>query len=184
MKRSLPLILLAGVLLLPGALAGETHQIDVIAHEEPADCVDDEGPCLSIPADAWSLVSEGDELEVTFENNGTQPHGLGLVQGDLADETNGTAPEDAFLLVDAIEPGERIQANATVPNGTDAVHLFCPVGDHEPDGMHLLRNVYPAGSVEEARERGPGLDHPDESPGAGLTGLIVALMAALTARAR
>jgi hypothetical protein len=183
----LELGLLAGLAVLACAgLAGaqSSHAVNVTANDDPEPCVQDTAPCFTVSN--WTLVEERDTLQVTVRNGGTQAHGLAVATGEqAAEEGNATPREAAFLEVDAVGPGATATATASVPDGTDTVHLFCPVDDHEEQGMHLTRNVYPNGSVAEGRQSGPGLGDPDDAPVpavAGLVGLVAGALALGTLR--
>jgi len=134
----------------PSALADkDVHEFRVIAHNDAANCVEDAEPCLEMPF-RHGLIEDTDRVRFTFENNGTQSHSLLVAPGEAADPANGTSPEDAFLSLGPIEPGQTAGEAAEVPNGTETLHVFCGVDDHEETGAHLSRNVHPGGSVQEA----------------------------------
>lgn len=180
--RPLALAALIAVVASAGAGLAEptTHEIDVLAHDEPDDCVADQAPCLAIADAGWSLVSERDELVVNFTNNGTQAHALAIAPGAAA-EDDPQPSEAAFLRLAPVDPGDSTRGRAQIPNGTDTAHLFCLDTDASEPCGNLTRNVYPAGSVEEGRQSGPGLGEPDETPldpGLGLLGLSLAGLAA------
>jgi hypothetical protein len=178
-------ILLAVVVLLVAAALSvhadrDVHDVRVVAHADAANCVKETEPCFEIP-EHGGLIEEDDRINVTFANNGSQRHALAIAPGEAADPANGTSPEDAFVFLGPIEPGENATAATSIPNGTDSMHLFCTVGDHEEDGMHELRNVFPGGSVQEAENETIG-DPGDESQAPlaaapSLTGLAIAALA-------
>lgn len=157
-----------------GQAAEEPRSVHVVVHDDAAPCMSEGAPCFEIVDDAWGLVSAGQRLHVVFENNASQAHALNIAAGDNASEQRTTNRSAAFAQLGPIEPGERTEATIEIPRGTDTAYLFCHVGDHEAEGLHLLRNVYPAGSVEEARKSGPGLDDPDETPAPFALALVAA----------
>lgn len=162
-----------------GVQAQDTHEVHVLVHDEATDCIADEAPCYEIVDDAWSLVSAGDTLELTFENNASAAHALNIAAGANASDERETNRSQAFAQLGPIEPGQTTEASAQIPPGTDTAYLFCHLGSHEAEGLNLLRNVYPAGSVEAGREGGPGLREPGESPTpTSATWVLVGLAAA------
>lgn len=177
MRLALALVALA--VLVPFAAVGgqaeESEQVRVVAHDDASHCVADRAPCYEIVGD-WSLVEAGSQLPVVFENNASSEHALDVAAGANASDDRDTNRSAAFAEIGPVAPGAEKRATIEIPSGTDTAYLFCHVDDHERQGLHLLRNVYPAGSVEEARETGPGLDDPNESS-IGL-GLALAAVAA------
>lgn len=170
----LTLVLLA----LPAQAAGEPTTIHVVVHDDPAPCPQDTAPCFEV--EGWSLVSEGDELEIIFENNASHAHTLAIVPWNLSsDEPGDTSTDDAFAELGPIDPGQSQQAVVTVPDGTDAAYLFCHLDDHEEQGLGETQNVYPAGAVEEGQHAGPGLGDPSSVPVDGLWILVPVLLATL-----
>lgn len=176
-KRWLPLLVLVGLLLAtPAALADENvHQRNVTAHDDAGPCVKDTAPCFAIEA-AHGLVEDTDRLTITFTNNGTQPHSLLLASAEAADPENGTPTDEAFLTLGPIDPGETVEATTEIPDGIAWIHLFCDVGDHEEQGMHETRNVYPGGSVQEAENQTIG-DPPEERIPSSAAATIAAIAA-------
>lgn len=186
-SRLLPAVLLVGLLIAaaPAVLADEdVHERHVTAHNDAANCVSDAEPCFDV-AESQGLIEDDDELVVTFENNGTQPHSLLLARAEDADPENGTPSDDAFLSLGPIEPGETVEATTEIPNGTEWIHLFCDVADHEEQGMHETRNVYPGGSVQEAENQTVGEPGGDQIPSASATAMVaLAIGAAVVADRR
>jgi hypothetical protein len=167
---------LAATMAAVGAHAEGNQTVQVVAHDDASTCVADRAPCYVIEGD-WSLVEAGSELVVSFENNASREHALNLAAGANASDERNTSRADAFAQLGPVDPGQTVEATVEIPLGTDTAYLFCHLGDHEAEGLHLLRNVYPPGSVEQARNRGPGLEDPNESP-APLAGLLAGLAAA------
>jgi len=158
----------------------DVHGMPVTAHDESSSCVQETAPCFAIGGDATGLIEDDDELALTFTNNGTSSHRLVIAPGAEADPGNGTPTEAAFVELGPIEPGESVEQTVAVPRGTDTLHLFCDVGDHEQQGMHLSRNVYPGDSVQKAENQtigDPGEDRIPSGPwialaALGATGLL------------
>lgn len=178
---------IALLLSLAGAVqaAEQSREIHIVAHDDASNCVADEAPCYADPGYTWRLVSAGSQLEITFENNASTEHALNLAAGANASDEGDTNRSDAFATLGPIEPGETTTATVEVPLGTDTAYLFCHLGDHEAQGLHLDRNVYPAGAVEKGRQSGPGLDDPNDSPASLAVSLIgLAVAGFLLARTR
>lgn len=167
---------------IPSVADEEVHEIPVTANDEASPCVQDTAPCLAIET-VTGLIEDDDQLAVTFENNGTQPHSLLIAPGSSADPENGTPAGAAFVNLGPVEPGERAETTVAVPQGTDTLHIFCDEGDHEQRGMHLSRNVHPGGSVAEAENETIGPPGEDRIPmELGLAVLVLAVAAALVRR--
>jgi hypothetical protein len=166
----------------PATADRDRFEAQVVAHDDATNCVADEAPCYEIANDGWTLVEVNDTIDVTFENNASQPHALNIAPGSAEEDDANTSTEQAFLRIEPVQPGQTASASATLPAGTDTAYLFCHLDDHEAQGLHLLRNVHEENTVEKAEERGPGMGNPNESP--SVTPLVLVPIAALAALRR
>lgn len=183
--RGLALALLA-VLALAGTAGADqdVHEMPITAHGEASSCVQDTSPCLAVET-TTGLIEDDDRLDLSFANNGSQPHSLLIAPGSEADPENGTPAKAAFAELGPIDPGETVEVSVEVPGGTDTLHTFCDVGDHEEQGMHLSRNVHPGGSVQKAENETIGPPGDQGRIPLGLTAGIAALgLASVAARRR
>lgn len=151
MRKYLSVMLIVALVAVPAtaAQAEEPETVEIVVHDD-SDACREQAPCLEVVDNAWSGIYAGDEIHVVFENAASQAHGLAIVPGEAQDEERPTGTEDAFLAIDPIAPGETVEQTVRVPEGTDTAYLFCE--DHEDEGMHLLRNVYPADAKGEEGE--------------------------------
>lgn len=183
-KRVVLVILATSLALaVPAGADKDVHEMPVTAHDEATPCVQDTAPCLAIET-VTGLIEDDDQLALTFENNGTQPHSLLIAPGSSADAENGTPAEAAFVELGTIEPGESVEATVDIPEGTDTLHLFCAEEDHEQRGMHLSRNVHPGGSVAEAENETIGPPGEDRIPMGPSFAFAAFILAGLLARRR
>lgn len=142
MTKTLSVALVVAVFLVPAtAQASQDRPIEIAAHDDPGEC-GGSSACLVDVNHSWSSVYAGDEIEITFSNQGQQAYSLAIVPGEEKSKDGDTSPEHAFLDIGDVEPGESITRNATVPEGTETAYLF--VDERESEGMNLTRNVYPA----------------------------------------
>lgn len=152
MKGHLSLVLVATLLAVPATVQAEEPEIRIAAHDDPDACGGDP-PCLEDVDGSWGVVYAGDTIEVTFVNEGERTYALAIVPASERSQDGETGTGEAFLETGPVEPGETTTSAGTVPGGTDQAYLFEET--HESEGMHLVREVYPAESKYEGEPACP-----------------------------
>lgn len=177
------LLPVALVLLAAPVVAGQSGGSDepstmtVIA--QTSDCPEERELCYHTE-NASSRLEPGEEVTVTFRNEGQTDHSLYVANGSRADDGNRDTPASAaFANTGEIEPGSQTNLTVTVPDG-DALYLWCEVSDHEAQGMWT---AIPIGT---SNENATGPDQGADRTPLGPVGALIAIVSgvAVVARAR
>lgn len=172
-------LVLLGAPVVTGQSGGsdEPSRITVIA--QASDCPEERELCYHTENASGSL-EPGEEVTVTFRNQGQTDHSLYVANGSRADDGHRDTPASAALAnTGEVEPGSQTNLTVTAPNG-DALYLWCEVSDHEAQGMWT---TIPIGTSNE-NATGPN-QGADRTP-LGPIGAMIAIVSgvALVARAR
>lgn len=178
------LIPVALVLLAAPVVAGQADRSDepssrmtVIA--QTSDCPEDRELCYGTE-NAPSRLEPGEEVTVTFRNEGRTDHSLYVANGSRADDGHRDTPASAaFANTGQIEPGSQTNLTVTVPHA-GSLYLWCEVSDHEAQGMWTTIPI--GASSENATGPKQGADRTPPGP----VGAVLAIVSgvALVARAR
>lgn len=181
MRRIALSVIAATLVLAPVASAhAGTDHLTIVAKD--SGCASGESFCFEVTEGSLANVSAGDEVEITFKNEGSSVHNLYVAELSDADPDRKDTPEDvAIASTDDLDGGEETTLSFTAPDGADGLYLWCDVSGHEQLGM-WTDAPYSGGSAETS---GSSDDAQKGSPGAGLIGVAIAgLGAALLFRRR
>lgn len=196
-----------GLLLAPAAIAQDNQddesdaQITIVAPEECPDDTQtggdgdpmgdqdqnqnqdqnqtDSQQCLELEEGNLEDISEGDQVELTFENEQSQDATLHVANMSDADVGGDTDEQDAVASTSDVSQGEDDTTNFTAPADGDELYFW--VEDREEDGLYLTATGTQDGVGDDQRETEPADgfeddaqdDTQDDTPAPGL--LIVAL---------
>lgn len=186
-----------GLLLAPAAIAQDNQddesdaQITIVAPEECPDDTqtggdddpmgdqdqnqNDSQQCLELEEGNLEDISEGDQVELTFENEQSQSATLHVANMSDADVGGDTDEQDAVASTSDVSQGEDDTTNFTAPADGDELYFW--VEDREEDGLYLTATGTQDGAGDDDRETEPADgfedDAQDDTPAPGL--LIVAL---------
>lgn len=146
MRRSLvTAVLLAALLAAPAG----AHGLISLGLVVPATCPDGEA-CLTT-REAQPKLHAGETVDVNAYNDDEQRHRLHVADNASLDPTRAnTSTEHALVSSEPIEPGgSQALGELTIPDGAEALYVWCSVDDHEAAGEHLLVPVEPSHDGEE-----------------------------------
>jgi len=121
----------------------------------------------------------GDSVQLRFENEGTDTHGLWVAASEPLDGTN-ASPEEAIASIEEVPPGQTASVNFTVPDGAERLYLWDDGDDHEQQGESLrweLESASPGGNAGEVEDR-------TSTPSAGWLAFAVSSISAAILRIR
>lgn len=173
-------ITLAALLTAPLAAAqGGTTELTIVAPQS-SDCSDGKTYCFEVTEGSLSDISPGDEVTVTFKNEGQTVHNLYVTQSSNADPNNeDTSGDAAIASTEDLDQGEEATITFTAPE--DGTYFWCDVTGHEQMGMWLETSS--AGTSDDSAETSTSDGGQNSSPGVGVGALaIVGLAAALLYR--
>lgn len=123
---------LALLLIAPTASAASVS-LTIVAKENCADS----SFCFEVTQGDAASVSPGDEVTVTFQNDGSSAHNLYVAAQDDAD-VGGDTPESAAIQnTDEVPSGNSTTVTFTAPSDASGVYYWCDVAGHEQLGMYL-----------------------------------------------
>lgn len=140
MRASAWILLAAGLLALlwlPGLEAQDRapQEVRVLAKGEEA-CSGDRARCSVVEAGGTG-IQVGDRVELILENEGEVAHELAVTRSGQADHEARRTPRSAAVArVDPVAPNATGSTNLTVPEA-EALYLWCPLDDHEAQGLWL-----------------------------------------------
>lgn len=126
---------LALMLLVAPTASAASVSLTIVAQESCSDST----YCFEVTQGDVTSIQPGDDVTVTFENDGASAsvHNFYVAaQGD-ADVGGNTAESAAIANTTDVEPGDSTTVSFTAPSDASGLYFWCDVAGHEALGMYI-----------------------------------------------
>lgn len=133
-----PGLALAMIILLAPHAPGQTPGLTLTLHGQGQGCPEDARFCYTIQEGDLADLRPGSTVSLTFENNDTTVHNVYVAPLDEGDPNRAaTHPENAIASTADLAPGQQDRITFTAPEDASGLYIWCDIGAHEAQGMHL-----------------------------------------------
>ncbi len=132
---------LALLLLVAPTASAASVSVTIVAKENCASST----YCFEVTAGDVASIQPGDEVTVTFENDGTMDHNLFVAASGDATPGGDTTQSVAFANTEDLDAGNSTTLTFTAPADASGLYYWCDVAGHEQLGMYL-EQAYPGGN--------------------------------------